>query len=99
MHWSEGRECNIVRAFTYNNHSQQLIIFMLLTGIQTPSGWYVDNTLYATGDISNNITHGARMHFINHSLLFLNLAVAGDFTGQVFRPQQITGEYLNILII
>ncbi|TWI97144.1 glycosyl hydrolase family 16 [Mucilaginibacter frigoritolerans] len=42
--------------------------------------WYVDNTLYCTGNIQNNInnTGAFQMPFF----IILNLAVAGDFPGQ-----------------
>jgi beta-glucanase (GH16 family) len=43
--------------------------------------WYVDNTLYATGDIANSINSTDAFH--KPFFIILNLAVAGDFPGQI----------------
>jgi beta-glucanase (GH16 family) len=78
MHWSAGGN-----AASYG-----------LTTTTTPSGyhiyavdwdansvrWYVDDTLYATGDIANNINSTDAFH--KPFFIILNLAVAGDFPGQ-----------------
>ncbi len=42
--------------------------------------WWVDNTLYATANISNNINNTGA--FQNPFFIILNMAVAGDFPGQ-----------------
>jgi beta-glucanase (GH16 family) len=42
--------------------------------------WWVDNTLYATANIANNINNTGA--FQNPFYVILNLAVAGDFPGQ-----------------
>jgi len=42
--------------------------------------WYVDNNLYVTGNIANNINNTGAFH--NPFYIILNLAVAGDFPGQ-----------------
>jgi beta-glucanase (GH16 family) len=42
--------------------------------------WYVDNTLYQTGNITNGINNTGA--FQNSFFIILNLAVAGDFPGQ-----------------
>ena len=42
--------------------------------------WYVDNTLYLTGNIANNINNTGAFQL--PFFLLLNMAVAGDFPGQ-----------------
>jgi beta-glucanase (GH16 family) len=42
--------------------------------------WYVDNTLYVTGNIANNINNTGAFH--NPFYIILNLAVGGDLPGQ-----------------
>jgi len=42
--------------------------------------WYVDNTLYCTANIANNINNTGAFHL--PFFIILNLAVAGDFPGQ-----------------
>ena len=42
--------------------------------------WYVDNTLYVTGNIANNINNTGAFHLPFY--LILNLAIGGDFPGQ-----------------
>ena len=42
--------------------------------------WYVDNNLYATGSIANNVNSTDAFH--KPFFIILNLAVAGDFPGQ-----------------
>jgi beta-glucanase (GH16 family) len=42
--------------------------------------WYVDNTLYVTGNIANNVNNTDAFH--KPFFIILNLAVAGDFPGQ-----------------
>jgi beta-glucanase (GH16 family) len=41
--------------------------------------WYVDNNLYVTGNIDNNINHTEVFHL--PFFIILNMAVAGDFPG------------------
>jgi beta-glucanase (GH16 family) len=43
--------------------------------------WYVDNTLYVTGNILNNTNNTGAFHL--PFFILLNMAVAGDFPGQV----------------
>ena len=42
--------------------------------------WYVDNQLYVTGNIANNINNTGA--FQNPFFILLNLAVGGDWPGQ-----------------
>jgi beta-glucanase (GH16 family) len=42
--------------------------------------WYVDNTLYSTGNIAGNVNNTGAFH--NPFFIILNLAVAGDLPGQ-----------------
>lgn len=42
--------------------------------------WYVDNNLYATANIANNINNTGAFH--NPFFIILNMAVGGDFPGQ-----------------
>jgi len=51
-----------------------------VTWDDTAIKWYVDNTLYVTGNIANDINNTDAFH--KPFFIILNLAVAGDFPGQ-----------------
>ncbi|MDB5091649.1 MAG: glycoside hydrolase [Mucilaginibacter sp.] len=60
--------------------------------------WYVDNTLYVTGNIQNNINNTGAFH--NPFYMILNLAVAGDFPGQTVNtgalPASMYVDYVHV---
>src|ERR1700744_1166973 len=60
--------------------------------------WYVDNTLYMTGNIQNNINNTGAFHLPFY--IILNLAVAGDFPGQTVNtgamPANMYVDYVHV---
>jgi beta-glucanase (GH16 family) len=64
--------------------------------------WYVDNTLYVTGNIANNINNTGAFHLPFY--LILNLAVGGDLTNGVAiddnsLPTTMTVDYVRVYSI
>jgi len=78
MHWSAGGH--------QADYGQQLSSspsdyhIYAVTWDDTAIKWYVDNTLYVTGNIANNVNSTDAFH--KPFFIILNLAVAGDFPGQ-----------------
>ena len=60
--------------------------------------WYVDNTLYVTGNIANNINNTGAFHLPFY--LILNLAIGGDFPGQTIDngslPTNMLVDYVRV---
>jgi beta-glucanase (GH16 family) len=60
--------------------------------------WYVDDTLYQTGNIKDNINNTAAFHL--PFFIILNLAVAGDFPGQTvdstLLPESMYVDYVKV---
>ncbi len=60
--------------------------------------WWVDNTLYATANIANNINNTGA--FQNPFYIILNMAVAGDFPGQTVNtgalPANMYVDYVRV---
>jgi len=60
--------------------------------------WYVDNTLYATGNIANNINNTGAFH--NPFYMILNLAVGGDLPGPTINdaglPTSMLVDYVRV---
>jgi len=60
--------------------------------------WYVDNTLYVTGNIQNNINNTGAFH--NPFYIILNLAVGGDLPGQTVNtgalPASMLVDYVHV---
>ncbi|UAY57383.1 family 16 glycosylhydrolase [Arachidicoccus terrestris] len=60
--------------------------------------WYVDNTLYNTGNIAGNINNTAAFH--NPFFIILNLAVGGDLPGQTVNtgalPASMYVDYVRV---
>ncbi|MCR8559216.1 family 16 glycosylhydrolase [Mucilaginibacter sp. BJC16-A38] len=60
--------------------------------------WYVDNTLYQTGNILNNINNTGAFH--NPFYIILNLAVGGDLPGQTVNtgalPSSMLVDYVRV---
>lgn len=60
--------------------------------------WYVDDTLYQTGNIKNNINTTGAFHL--PFFIILNLAVAGDFPGQTVNesllPASMYVDYVRV---
>jgi len=60
--------------------------------------WYVDNTLYASANIQNNINNTGA--FQNPFYIILNMAVAGDFPGQTVNtaalPANMYVDYVRV---
>jgi beta-glucanase (GH16 family) len=60
--------------------------------------WFVDNTLYATANIANNINNTGA--FQNPFFIILNMAVAGDFPGQTVNtgalPASMYVDYVRV---
>ena len=60
--------------------------------------WWVDNTLYATANIANNINNTGA--FQNPFYIILNMAVAGDFPGQTVNtgalPASMYVDYVHV---
>jgi len=48
--------------------------------------WFVDNTLYVTGNIANNINNTGAFH--NPFFIILNLAVGGDLPGNTINDAE-----------
>ncbi len=78
MHWSAGgREAN----YGLNIASSPSAFHVYAVEWDTNAiRWYVDNTLYVTGSIANNVNSTDAFH--KPFFIILNLAVAGDFPGQ-----------------
>ncbi len=78
IHWSAGGNA---ASYGLNTSTSPSAYHIYAVNWDTNSiRWYVDNTLYATGDISNNINSTDAFH--KPFFIILNLAVAGDFPGQ-----------------
>jgi beta-glucanase (GH16 family) len=60
--------------------------------------WYVDSTLYQTGNIQNDINNTGAFHL--PFFILLNLAVAGDFPGQTvdetLLPESMYVDYVRV---
>lgn len=60
--------------------------------------WYVDNTLYQTGNIQNNINNTGAFHLPFY--IILNMAVAGDLPGQTVNtsalPANMYVDYVRV---
>ncbi|MGN6397739.1 MAG: family 16 glycosylhydrolase [Mucilaginibacter sp.] len=60
--------------------------------------WYVDNTLYVTGNIQDNINNTGAFH--NPFYIILNLAVGGDLPGQTVNtgalPASMLVDYVHV---
>ncbi|HEX9510244.1 MAG TPA: family 16 glycosylhydrolase [Puia sp.] len=60
--------------------------------------WYVDNTLYVTGNIANNINNTGAFHLPFY--LILNLAIGGDLPGQTIDngslPTNMLVDYVRV---
>ncbi|AEV97053.1 glycoside hydrolase [Niastella koreensis] len=60
--------------------------------------WYVDNTLYVTGNIANNINNTGAFH--NPFFIILNLAIGGDLPGSTVNngalPTQMLVDYVRV---
>jgi beta-glucanase (GH16 family) len=60
--------------------------------------WFVDNTLYVTGNIQNNINNTGAFH--NPFYIILNLAVGGDLPGQTVNtgalPSSMLVDYVRV---
>jgi beta-glucanase (GH16 family) len=78
MHWSAGGNATSYGLTTTTTPSAYHIY--AVDWDTNSVRWYVDNTLYATGDIANNINSTDAFH--KPFFIILNLAVAGDFPGQ-----------------
>lgn len=63
--------------------------------------WYVDNTLYVTGNIANNINNTGAFH--NPFFIILNLAVGGDLPGNTINnaalPTTMMVDYVRVYSI
>ncbi len=78
MHWSAGGSA---ASYGLNTTTSPSAYHVYAVDWDTNSiRWYVDNTLYVTGDIANNINSTDAFH--KPFFIILNLAVAGDFPGQ-----------------
>jgi len=78
MHWSSGGHEADYGLNLASSPSQYHIYSV--TWDDTAIKWYVDNTLYVTGNIANNVNSTDAFH--KPFFIILNLAVAGDFPGQ-----------------
>jgi beta-glucanase (GH16 family) len=60
--------------------------------------WYVDNTLYVTGNIANNINNTGAFH--NPFFIILNLAIGGDLPGNTINdaalPCNMVVDYVRV---
>ena len=60
--------------------------------------WYVDNTLYVTGNIANNINNTGAFHL--PFFIILNLAIGGDLPGSTVNngalPTQMLVDYVRV---
>lgn len=60
--------------------------------------WYVDNTLYVTGNIANNINNTGAFHLPFY--IILNLAIGGDLPGSTVNnaalPTQMLVDYVRV---
>ena len=60
--------------------------------------WYVDNTLYVTGNIANNINNTGAFH--HPFFILLNLAIGGDLPGNTIDngslPTQMLVDYVRV---
>jgi beta-glucanase (GH16 family) len=79
MHWDGGgghvqygRDTTITNAGDYHVYA--------IAWDQNSINWYVDNKLYATGNIANNINNTAAFHL--PFFIVLNFAVGGSWPGQ-----------------
>jgi beta-glucanase (GH16 family) len=63
--------------------------------------WYVDNTLYVTGNIANNINNTGAFHL--PFFILLNLAIGGDLPGNTIDngslPTQMLVDYVRVYSI
>ena len=78
MHWNGGN--GHVQYGSQTTTSPSNYHIYSIEWDQNAIRWYVDNTLYQTGNISNGINNTGAFQL--PFFLLLNLAVAGDFPGQ-----------------
>src|ERR1700761_8484852 len=78
MHWSNGGNAASYGLNLASSPSQWHVYSVVWDANSIK--WYVDNTLYVTGNIANNINSTDAFH--KPFFVILNLAVAGDFPGQ-----------------
>jgi beta-glucanase (GH16 family) len=77
MHWSSGGQATSYGLSLMSSPSEYHIYSVEWD--QYSIRWFVDDTLYATGNIANNINSTDAFH--KPFFLILNLAVGGDFPG------------------
>jgi len=77
MHWSENGQAVQYGENTASSPSQFHIYSVVWNA--SSINWYVDNTLYATGNIANNVNNTGAFH--SPFFIILNMAVGGDWPG------------------
>lgn len=77
MHWNAGSGAVQYGSNTTTTPSDYHVYAVEWT--PNSINWYVDNTLYVTGNIAGNINNTGAFH--NPFFIILNMAVGGDFPG------------------
>ncbi len=90
MHWASGGQAASYGLNMASTPSQWHIYSV--TWDTNSIKWYVDNNLYVTGNIANNINSTNAFH--NPFFIILNLAVGGDWPGAYVDPGKLPATML-----
>jgi beta-glucanase (GH16 family) len=95
IHWFDNGNTQYSNNTTTNANAYHLYAVQWDTN---SISWFVDNTLYGTANIQNNINNTGA--FQNPFFIILNLAVAGDFPGQTVNtsalPASMYVDYVRV---
>lgn len=97
MHWYDGGNTQYGSSTSTDNTPADFHIYAVEWNSQSIN-WYVDNTLYVTGNISNNINNTGA--FQNPFYIILNLAVGGTLSGSTVNtgalPTSMLVDYVHV---
>src|SRR5580704_7496251 len=97
MHWFDGGNTQYGSSTSTSNTPADFHIYAVEWNSQSIN-WYVDNTLYVTGNISNNINNTGA--FQDPFFIILNLAVGGTLSGPTVNtaalPTSMLVDYVHV---
>ena len=97
MHWFDGGNTQYGSSTSTSNTPADFHVYAVEWNSQSIN-WYVDNTLYVTGNISNNINNTGA--FQNPFYIILNLAVGGTLSGSTVNtgalPTSMLVDYVHV---
>ena len=97
MHWFDGGNTQYGSSTSTSNTPADFHIYAVEWNNQSIN-WYVDNTLYVTGNISNNVNNTGA--FQDPFYIILNLAVGGTLSGPTVNtgalPTSMLVDYVHV---